>query len=201
MTKLLPVHKKSGIFTKSEIDQLQYTEFKTDWFGKRTTFNQNPKFSLAVDDKNFYFQAVFPEKIRINKHENAGDFIEGLWESDVVEFFICEQNSTRYQEFNLSPAGAWWSCLFSEYRKRNKTQPIKQTSTITSTFTTDECRGVLLETKLDELAINFALNVASKINVNFILNGNIYLSWAEYKGIEPDFHLVQGYYDAKIIRC
>lgn len=43
-------------------------------------------------------------------------FVSGLWEYDVGEIFISTCHDPRYQEFNLAPSGAWWSCLFSDYR-------------------------------------------------------------------------------------
>jgi hypothetical protein len=61
-------------------------------------------------------------------------FQEGLWSRDVLELFIpCRHAATgtentggkeaRYLELNLSPAGAWWACLFDGYRARSPEQP------------------------------------------------------------------------------
>lgn len=50
-------------------------------------------------------------------------FVEGLWQQDVAEFFIADRRTGRYQEFNLSPGGAWWSAIFTSPRVKLEPQP------------------------------------------------------------------------------
>jgi len=40
-----------------------------------------------------------------------------LWEETCLEFFLAPQNSSRYWEFNLSPAGHWNVYRFQAYRQ------------------------------------------------------------------------------------
>lgn len=40
-----------------------------------------------------------------------------LWEETCFEFFIAAKGSSRYREFNLSPAGHWNVFCFAAYRK------------------------------------------------------------------------------------
>ncbi len=40
-----------------------------------------------------------------------------LWEETCFEFFIAAKDSSRYREFNLSPAGHWNVFCFDAYRK------------------------------------------------------------------------------------
>ena len=49
----------------------------------------------------------------------AGTFCEGLWEEHVLELFIAADEGSGYQEFNLSPSGAWWTQTFSGHRLRS----------------------------------------------------------------------------------
>ena len=53
----------------------------------------------------------------------ATGFAEGLWDQDVAEFFIADRRTGTYQEYNLSPGGAWWSACFKAPRLRLKPQP------------------------------------------------------------------------------
>ena len=41
----------------------------------------------------------------------------GLWEETCFELFVAEKDSSRYREFNLSPAGHWNVFRFESYRK------------------------------------------------------------------------------------
>ena len=54
-------------------------------------------------------------------------FREGLWEQDVMEFFILDRQSGHYREYNLSPGGAWWAAEFTAPRVRLDPQPGKAT--------------------------------------------------------------------------
>jgi hypothetical protein len=46
-----------------------------------------------------------------------------LWEETCLEFFLGPQNSPRYWEFNLSPAGHWNVFTFEGYRQGIKEEP------------------------------------------------------------------------------
>jgi hypothetical protein len=46
-----------------------------------------------------------------------------LWEGTCLEFFLGIQNSGRYWEFNLSPAGHWNVYRFASYRKEMREEP------------------------------------------------------------------------------
>jgi len=46
-----------------------------------------------------------------------------LWEETCLELFLGEENSERYWEFNLSPAGHWNVYRFASYRKEMREEP------------------------------------------------------------------------------
>ena len=43
--------------------------------------------------------------------------LDGLWQETCLEFFLAPQDSPRYWEFNLSPAGHWNVYCFRDYRQ------------------------------------------------------------------------------------
>ena len=48
---------------------------------------------------------------------------DGLWKETCLEFFLGENGSGRYWEFNLSPAGNWNVYRFTTYRKEMREEP------------------------------------------------------------------------------
>jgi len=48
---------------------------------------------------------------------------DGLWEETCLEFFLAMENSPRYWEFNLSPAGPWNVYAFQAYRQGMREEP------------------------------------------------------------------------------
>ena len=74
-------------------------------------------FVFAISPKRIYFGGIgdFAATSKPESHRNH--FTEGLWESDVVELFLADGNTNRYQEFNVAPNGAWWTAAFNDYRE------------------------------------------------------------------------------------
>lgn len=56
-------------------------------------------------------EIVVPMRAETAVRKNA------LWEETCFEFFIAAKGSSRYREFNLSPAGHWNVFCFAAYRK------------------------------------------------------------------------------------
>jgi hypothetical protein len=63
---------------------------------------------------------VFPQ-------HTGGEFVEGLWERDVVELFLTlpagNGGEESYLEVNLSPSGDYWFSAFERYRSRAHASP------------------------------------------------------------------------------
>lgn len=86
-----------------------------DWFGERLVRPFRATFEVQVDRASFHAVMPFaPPQARLH---SRGDFIEGLWNDDVVELFVRDRNG-RYVEFNVSADGAWWFMPFADYRIR-----------------------------------------------------------------------------------
>ena len=109
---------------------------------------------------------------------NAGEFIEGLWEGDVVELFIREKKSDGYFEFNLSADGAWWGCYFSSPRIREESYIINQKEFNISKNKTSINLKIPLSIFKEE---SLTFNITAIIEKNF-------LSLEKLPGEKADFH-------------
>ena len=128
-----------------------------------------------------------------------GDFIEGLWERDVVELFLGEPGTPRYQEFNLSPRGAWWTVSLSEYRVRMETRPMPGVRC----FSEVDAGGwrAALALPLDELSIRWELLNGGTVNVTAIQgNPQRFVTAADLGGGEPDFHRAERFLSPVLAR-
>jgi len=156
---------------------------------KRAPFaslGQQLSFSLGVTPEELLFRVLFPTEPSQQKRQ----WVEGLWEEDVAELFICDPNTGRYQELNLSPDGAWWSSVFSTYRKR-----VPLTGAPSPRIDVNG-REVTLRVRLNELGVSLA---NAKGNVSAILAGN-YLSWTKaLLEPTPDFHRTEQFVALSLI--
>ena len=115
----------------------------------------------------------------------AAGFVEGLWEQDVAEFFLLDRRRGSYQEFNLSPGGAWWSAVFSAPRARTVPQPDWTTFAVQTdvNWTAQHWTGRLSLPLPDlaDVAVNFTAITAGPERRRFF-------SLASLGGTTPDFH-------------
>jgi hypothetical protein len=94
---------------------LPFHEMEEMWQGE--PLPRPYRWIVAVDDSRLWFAAEMPVKAPPPKHAR-GEFVEWLAEADdVVELFLMA-NDTTYQEWHISPDGAWWSMGFVGYRTR-----------------------------------------------------------------------------------
>ena len=90
--------------------------------------------SLALDPATMWLCCSLPGGGTVKSGSARGDFVEGLWEYDVAELFVRDARGA-YQEFNVSPTGAWWSMTHTEYRVRsNDSRPARCLSVTTKVF-------------------------------------------------------------------
>ena len=119
-----------------------------------------------------------------------GEFYEGLWERDVIEFFIMDGLSGKYQEFNFSPAGAWWTAFFKEYRTPSNESMIMPEVTIVNVTKDADCWSVSVCIKLNSLSV--VVNEDSLVHITGISpTHNIYYSSCASNtpiSFGPDFH-------------
>ena len=152
------------------------------------------RWSLALDSKALWFCASIPGSPIYDTCLKGGEFVEGLWESDVAEFFLRDGHTGAYQEFNVSPAGAWWTCYFSAYRQRAAVN--HRPETICTHASTDRSSWqVAFAVRTDELSV--ALDRNTQLHVAFIRalptdsSKQEFFSSRPLPGIEPDFHCAE----------
>lgn len=160
--------------------------FQLDWFGKPDP--HDAAYRLSVHDGLLSLEFWANKSAECNTALRSGDFGEGLWEQDVAELFVMGPDG-HYQEFNLSPTGAWWSATFSSYREG--CLPAKLPSVHTEARREEGRWNARLSLALSDLKVLSGLDIkAARLNVTSILSPRdpSYLCWGWQKGNQPDFH-------------
>lgn len=178
----VPVHRTA------ELKSVPPTELSRDWFGQSCTFNPRFKFGLWEQRLTFWFAADKPPECDLEL--KPGNFQAGLWEQDVAEFFLLGPGG-EYQEFNVSPTGAWWSGFFTSYR--SPAQECPSLSVETSSGWSDADWWAELSVPIGELAVNWEASV--RVNPASILSPSQprYFCFGHVEGGEPDFHLASNF--------
>lgn len=191
--------------------------FTTDWFGAPLPGPISYRLTLQPDE--LIFSATFNVAPSYNPAHKAGEFVEGIWLHDAAELFIAEAitqddsggesgwKNARYQEFNFSPLGAWWSCVFDSYRVPAAQQPAPlaaaaaQKPTIVPTIQTTlspnswSMTASIPRSLILVNSLNQPLSPAhpSSLNIAFIINETTFASLNARADLTPDFHRVDTY--------
>lgn len=96
-----------------DLSQLPRQEFESDWFSAPIEFRAEFALAYSPGFLLFLVSSNLPSLIQKNQ---TGKFVENLWEQDVGELFIRKGSDSDYQEWNLSPSGAWWTQKFEGAR-------------------------------------------------------------------------------------
>lgn len=126
----------------------------------------------------------------------AGEFTEGLWESDVVELFLADRATGNYQEFHLAPNGAWWSATFSAPRVREERRFESKGVSVATSCNAAGWSGFLRLPK--SIVFLDSLDASScSGNLAAIINGHPkqYLSTSILPGEKVDFHQPRSFGD------
>jgi hypothetical protein len=157
-------------------------------WGKATPLPGPFRWAVGLDDERLVFSASVASGAPLyNVHNPPHAFVEGLWNEDLVELFIMNKRG-EYQEFNVSPSGAWWSCCFASYRTRSAIPPQLTPLAVASVVREDGWTTNFI-VRLSELSV--PLEPSSRVHVSAIVSvegERRYLSSAPVLGIEPDFH-------------
>lgn len=145
---------------------------ESDWYGQRAGFPVLWSLEVFDDRLEFQFESGAPAVC-----EEAEGFVAGLWQKDVGEIFLIAQDG-RYQEFNLSPTGAWWSARFRGYRDQECECPCPSVRT-TASRSRAGWRA--------QLSVSCSEIIEwDRFQITAILGGR-YFSTGRCEG-EPDFH-------------
>ena len=156
-----------------------------DWYGRPSPYRPRVEIRLGETDLVFAFAA---EKAPHCDNSLAeGEFKEGLWEKDVAEFFV-SADGRSYQEINISPTGAYWSALFSDYRVREK--ELHLNPTIEANIGPDSW-SVVFKVECEKLVPWLDVPREKwRFTPTAILHDPhpAFFCWAEPQSMEPDFH-------------
>ena len=187
--KNIPLFFSSATHTLDDARRLPRTTIPSDWHANNAPYPI--QFSLALDPHSLFFVTDVHAEPMCDNTLSVGKFVEGLWTKDVAEFFIKEEGSSAYQEFNLSPKGAWWSQSFTSHRVRDipavHTPSVKIFSDLTETRKWST--GIAVPRSYFSIPLSFTEK--TKINVNFILTHSSqehFYTYAPPPPVNPDFH-------------
>jgi hypothetical protein len=183
------------------LSELEFTPITLDWFGN--TINHRVEYRVIIDPVHVTFSFQTDLNPDFDNSCSSGEFVEGLWERDVVEIFIAEDgDSTRYQEFNLAPSGAWWSQVFKDYRDVEENSSVPLRTAQTKSHLQTGWKGSLI-IRRDLLGISCEFNDASRLNVCGIYSHDprTYISVQQFSKQTPDFHLAAEFPPIHRIQC
>jgi hypothetical protein len=195
---MLPVYQASTLLSFDKLFGLPINFIEYDWFGERV---KNPVgFVVAVDPDNLYLAAKVEATPWHDPAHTQGQFVEGLWNKDVAEIFLGSADSPVYQEFNLGPTGAWWSCSFSKYRKRDSAFTAPQGVKTFSKIGSAQWQAAIA-IPLKQIAVPLDLEGSTRANVSFVVGKakRQYLTWSNIQQREPDFHRAEDFENIDLI--
>lgn len=156
-----------------------------DWYGECSHYR--PQYELTLKDGVLRYRYSADKAPSCREELKQGQFVEGLWEHDVAEFFVASSEGTDYQEINISPTGAWWSAYFSDYRQLEREVRFEPRLQIVRNETAWQ---IVFETELDNLVPweNAKCRLFSAASILYDPAPH-YFCWNHKPGAdEPDFH-------------
>ena len=159
-----------------------------------------PTYCVVIDPLNLFFSVKVPESRNFDKSLSPGQFKPDLWKHDVVEIFFASDQGCAYQEFNLSPAGAYWSVKFSDYRTRTPgtEEPIAGLKVESRATITGKMLSMMIPK--NSIIEQCSLGHDSRINCCAILGDEprSYFSTANLDTLKPDFHHIDSWGSSRI---
>lgn len=175
---------KSVISTKGECWQ----QLETEWYGHAVT--PPYEYSFEQTSAGLLFKARRKAPALVHPQGQCGQFQPELWRYDAAEFFITAPDGNRYMEFNLSPNGAWWACLFQAPRvtaEGTESWRPQVEATGSQCEAGWQCEALISASSLQEAGINIQ---DCKLAACAILNSpeQVFLTSALPCDSQPDFH-------------
>ena len=164
---------------------------KHDWFGNLIAPAVSYGFALTQDE--LVFRAERGSSAVCHPEARSGIFKAELWRYDCAEFFLSDPVTGNYLEFNLSPNGAHWACLFGAPLERiSELVDIGITSAGAASDDSWQATGRVPRGWLEE-TLHFSSE--SRLNATFILDSpeQRFLTAAKLGGAEPNFHQPAGF--------
>ena len=196
---MLLFHSLKSSIEPAQVFDLGATALANDWDGKQVSTPLS--LIIAISPSHIYFGATRNASATILHDASLGAFVEGLWNADVAELFIKDDETDAYQEFNLAPNGAWWSARFGSYRMQDKSAKINQSAVQTYQHIEKTMWRAAIKIPRDSLVVQCVFNEKSRANVCGIFGATTrsYLSFAKANSPSPDFHLPELFTKIKAI--
>lgn len=171
--------------TAPEVGALAHDKVEVDWFGSAVT--QPFRWCLAKDPERLWCSIELPASPGRERRHGPGEYVEGLFKSDVVELFLMGPDG-RYQEWNFSVEGAWWAMSFPRYREADRTS-IRPAAPHIEVITGLSSWRVIAGLPLEALTVQLGGNVRAHVSGIFYGAGAPrYLSSFGAPATKPDFH-------------
>ena len=171
----------------NQLATLPLTKVPRDWFDR--VINNPPRYAFGLDETHFHFRATRHAAFTVHPSAESGLFQAELWKFDVAEFFLRNPETGTYLEINLSPNGAWWSCLFTAPRQRltDQEKPIPNV-TATASHNTKKW-DARISIPLEYLRKTLSFSPSSRLHSAFILDSpQRFLTTGTAPACEPNFH-------------
>lgn len=185
---MIRLYRAAGFSSPQEVFNFPTSPLPVRWGEKGPAVS----FVLALTGEALYLGGEFKQTPWLHSNPVPGRFREGLWERDVLELFLSSQADQRYQEFNLSPAGEWWSCLFTSPRQRADSSLAGLPAEVYAAATGDLWRVIL---EITPAICVFDLGRPDDLRMNICAclgkERRSYLSAVNLPGDRPDFHQPQ----------
>jgi len=187
---MLPVFTSKKRLSINQLKKATWSHIEIDLSGANSS--KGARFIVAVDPESLFFLTSARLPAHCDSSLSAGTFKEELWKLDVAELFIAADKTEGYQEFNLSPTGAWWSMGFNHYRSEASAFSLPN-NIVCSTWEDKDRWYSSMVIPRDELWVNLSWSEQSRANVCFILgkSNRSFLSWEKLVSTQPDFHLTE----------
>lgn len=181
----LSVFESSSQLDRERVRALPRQGIACGWNGE--VLPASLRWAVALDPERLWFLAELPAPRPAAKH-SCGDFVEWLAEADdVVELFVRRADG-YYQEWHISPDGAWWSMLFVDYRRRVAHPQVPDGVRVEVAPGAGSWLGIL---SAPRSSLQVALDPASHIQVSgciFSQGPACFITTAGQPSYAPDFH-------------
>lgn len=180
----IEIFQSERVLLLEEVKRIPRQSVTSSWGGSPLLYPFS--WSVALDPTTLWFSCSLPGGSAIKPGTTSGEFVEGLWEYDVAELFVRDARGA-YQEFNLSPNGAWWSMTHSEYRVRsNESRPPK--CLFVKTAILEGSWEVVAAFDIGSLQVPLAEGSVVHVTGIHYAAQPVYLSSNPARDIAPDFH-------------
>jgi hypothetical protein len=190
------VYRSQSALTDEQVQRLVPTEIACDWSGK--TLPEKVCAAIALTSSEIIYRCHVPCLPQRPVGGRVNQFIDQLWEGDVAELFIRDE-SGGYQEFNISPCGAWWSARFKSYRQRDDSFAIQRDGVAVKAAAEDRGWSVIFRVPCGSLGAAAGDFQAGLNFAGIFGQERIHWSFGPQPAQAPDFHWQESFVVPEVV--